>query len=370
MGLLDYYRQFTGMSDQEVSTELRRRADEQRSRELARIEPLDLARTTWHEFPHPDVAAAVTFAARRSLNRVPDPGASELRRDLARRHGLEPGRVAVGDGAAALLRAAAEQLLAPGDQLVTPWPSYPLYPMLARRTGAHPVPVALFDVDALTAALGERTRLLVLCNPNDPTGAHLDVAQLDGMLGELPERVSVLLDEALVDFVDEPGDTVGLLDDHPRLLIFRTFSKAYGLAGLRCGYVLGARGSEPLLERLGPDLGVATPIQTGALEALRACGEQVARRRATVVAERRRLLDALPALGVDAAPSQANFAWLRVPGLSAAQLVARLERHGVTVHSGAAVGDDDHVRAAIQSPAATDRLLDALGRVAAARAGR
>lgn len=362
MGLLDYYRQFTGMTDEEVGEELRRRADERRSRALSRIDALDLSRTTWHEFPHPDVVAAITFAARRSLNQAPDAGATDLRRELARRHGLEPDRIAVGAGAAGLLAATATTLLAPGDELVTAWPSYPLYPLMARRAQARAVPVPGMDPARLRAAVTPHTRLLVVCNPNDPTGEHLDARALGELAAELPERVSMLVDEALVDFVEGPGDTVALLDDHPRVLIFRTFSKAYGLAGLRCGYVLGAAGAGPLLQRLAPDLGLPTPVQVGALEALRTCARQVEQRRATVIVERRRLLDALPGLGVNAVAGQANFLWLRVPGLRAAELAGRLQRAGVTVHSGAAVGDDDHVRAAIQSPRASDRLLDALAR--------
>jgi len=141
MGLLDYYRQFAGMTDEEVSAQLREQADERRRRALARIDELDLSRTTWHELPHPDVVNAVTFAARGALNVAPDPTAEELRRELGRRNGVEPARVAVGHGAAQLLSAAAQALLGPDDELLTPWPSYGLYPVMAQRTGARATPV-------------------------------------------------------------------------------------------------------------------------------------------------------------------------------------------------------------------------------------
>ena len=372
MGLLDYYRQFEGMPDEEVSTELRARAEERRRRALARIEPLDLSATTWHEFPHPDVVAAITYAARRGINRAPDPGATELRRDLGHRHGLEADRVAVGNGAAQLLSSAASALLEAGDELVTPWPSYPLYPMMARAASARALPMAGgHDPDALLAAVTHRTRVLVICNPNDPTGAYLDSGGLRGLLERLPERVTLLVDEALGDFVDAepPGAALGLLDEFPRLLVFRTFSKVYGLAGMRCGYALGGPGSESLIERLAPPLGLSELVAAGALEALRKCRGQVAARRAQVVAERRRALDTLAGLPLAAGPSQANFLWISAPGLSGAELSARLARSRVIVHPGTELGEQHHVRATIQSPAATDRLLEALRRAVGADAG-
>jgi histidinol-phosphate aminotransferase len=362
VGLLDYYRQFQGLSDEEVSRQLRVRADERRRRALARIEPLDLSATTWHELPHPDVVSAITYVARRGLNRSTDPHAVELRRELARRHGLESDRVAVGNGASELLRAATAHLLEPGDELVTPWPSYPLYPFMARAVGGRPVPVPGHDADAIFAAVGERTRAVALCNPNDPNGAYLDSDALRGLLERLPEHVTVLVDQALGDFVDAepPAASLSLLDDFPHLVLFRTFSKAYGLAGLRCGYALGGPGSERLVEALMPPLGVSDLAQAGAMEALRKCGPQVAMRRDAVIAERRRLLDALAGLPVDAPPSQANVLWLRAPALADGELFSHLRRAAILAHPGSELGEPDHVRVAIQSPAATDRLLEGL----------
>jgi histidinol-phosphate aminotransferase len=378
MGLLDYYRQFAGMSDEEVTERLREQDAERRRRALARIDVLDLSRTTWHELPHPDVVNAVTFAARGALNVAPDPTAEELRRELGRRNGVEPDRVAVGHGAAQLLSAAAQVLLGSGDELLTPWPSYGLYPVMAQRAGARATPVpGGHDPERLLAAVTPATRAIALCNPNDPTGEHLDAAALRALLDALPERVSLLLDEALADFVtDEPGAgagasggsaTLALLDEHPRLLVFRTFSKVYGLAGLRAGYALGGPGSEELLGRIAPELGIGLPVQVGALEALRSCDGQVAQRRTAVAIERTRLLDALHDLPLDARPSEANVLWLRPTGLTGGELAMRLQHSGVRVMSGASVGDEEHVRVTVQGPAATDRLLDALGTALGAR---
>ena len=365
MGLLDYYKQFEGLTDEEVSAQLRKRSEERRRRALARIEPLDLSATTWHELPHPYVVNAITFAARRGINRASDPLALELRRELGRRHGLEPERVAVGNGASTLLRVAARLLMGADDELVTSWPSYPLYPLMARAAGGRAVPVPGHDADGLFAAVGDRTRVVAVCNPNDPNGAYLPVAELRRLLERLPDHVTVLLDEALGDFVEAepPGASLELLDDFPRLLIFRTFSKAYGLAGMRCGYVLGGPGSEPLLEQVGPPLGISDLAQAGALEAIHKLGPQVQARREIVAAERARLMEALTALPVDATPSQANIVWLRAPGLADGELSERLRRSAVIVHPGSEWGEPDHVRAAVQSTPATDRLIDALKKV-------
>jgi histidinol-phosphate aminotransferase len=222
--------------------------------------------------------------------------------------------------------------------------------------------VAGFSAQAVLRAVNERTRLVALCNPNDPTGELMSVGELRSLLEALPERVVVLLDEALRDFVDaeERDAALALAADFPRLLVFRTFSKAWGLAGLRVGYAVGGPGAEPLLEQLEPELGVNELAQAGALEALRHAEGVVAGRAALVAAERARLLDAVRALGVDVAPSQANVLWLRLDGASGAEIARRLERHGVIVAPGGPLGDADRVRAAVQRREAGDRLLRAL----------
>jgi histidinol-phosphate aminotransferase len=363
MGLLDHYRQYAGMSDAEVAADLRARADDRRRRELARRDVLDLGGIHWHEFPHPDVVAAITYAARQALNLPPDPHATELRVEIARRHGLEPERVVAGHGAAQLIQSALRTLLEPGEEVVLPWPAYRQLPAMVRRAGGRAVPVPGFlDPDRLLGAVSERTRAVIVCNPNDPTGEWLEPGQLAALATALPERVWLLLDEALADYV-EPAlrrASLALLDEHPRLLVFCTLSKAYGLAGLRCGWALGPAGAADDLGGVAPAGALASPVQAGALEALVECGPLVQRRRAQVAAERARIASALAAGPYGLRPGRANLLWLRLPGMSGPDLAGRLERAGVRVAAGAAWGDDEHIRAQVQSPAASERLLAAL----------
>lgn len=360
MGLLDRYRRFEALTEEEVNVGKRVEAAERRARELARVPPLDLTRTTWPEFPPADIVNAITFAARRGLHRYADPAATELRGELGARHGVDPARIVVGGGAAALLEAATRALVEePTDELIVPWPTYGLYPLMARRAGAHPVPVAGFGADAILAAVTDRTRLVVLCNPNDPTGELLPADALRGLLEALPERVVVLVDEALRDYctAEAVDDTLALLDAHPRLLVFRTFSKAWGLAGLRTGYAIGAAGAEPLLEALAPELGLDELAQAGALEALRHHPAMARERGGRVAALRTDLRGGLRTLGFDVTPSEANVLWVGSPEPGLADALGRL---GIHVAGGAPLGDAGRVRMSVPHRAElVDRVLRA-----------
>jgi histidinol-phosphate aminotransferase len=327
------------------------------------VQTLDLSQTTWPDLPHPDVVSAITFVARRGLQRYPHMRGSQLRARLAQRHALEPARLIVGNGAAELLSAATRALIEPGQELITSWPSYPLFPIMARRAHGRAVPVS-GGVDALLEAVGENTRVVALASPNDPTGELLPTGELERLLTGLHERVGVLLDESLVEFADaQPTDaSLALLESHPRLLVFRSFSKAWGLAGLRCGYALGGPGSEELLAELEPDLGVSEISQAGALEALRSCSDLLAKRVRSVAHERARLTTALRQRHFDVADSQANFLWVAHSKLDGGELSAHLARAGVLVAAGGALGEPRHGRIAIRDEAASTRLLSALDR--------
>src|SRR5690349_19384154 len=314
------------MTEEEVNVGLRAEAAERRRKALTRVETLDLSQTTWPELPHTRVVNAITFVARAGLNRYPHLRGSALRDELAARHGVDPGRLILGNGAAELLSSAARALIEPGQRLLTTWPSYPLYPIMARRAHGRAVPVPGGVSELIEAAHEPDTRVVVLASPNDPTGELVPASELQRLINEVPEEVAVLLDEALVDFVDaQPRDaSLALLEQHPRLFVFRTFSKAWGLAGLRVGYAIGGPGSQDLMAELQPDLGVSEVSQAGALEALRGCSELV-RQRVRVIAEERRLLTtAMRERGFDVTDSQANFLWVAYPTLQGSELAAHL----------------------------------------------
>ena len=361
MGLLDYYRQFEALTEEEVNEGLRAEAAERRRKALTRVETLDLSQTTWPELPHPRVVQAITFVALRGLNRYPHLSGSELRNELAERHGVDPARLILGNGAGELLSSATRALIAPGQQLLTSWPSYPLYPIMARRAHGRAMPVS-GGVDALLRAVHEQDiRVVALANPNDPTGEFLPVAELQRLLEGLREGIAVLLDESLVEFADaQPVNaSLALLEDYPHMIVFRSFSKAWGLAGLRVGYALGGPGSEELLAELEPDLGVSEVSQAGALEALRDSSGLLERHVRTVHRERPRLTAGLRELGFVVTDSQANFLWVAHPSLDGGELAARLARAGVLVAAGGALGEPRHVRIGIRSSIASERLLAA-----------
>ncbi len=362
MSLLDYYKQFEGMSEEEVNVGLREEAMERKRKALARVETLDLSQTTWPELPHPSIVSAITFVARRGMHRYPHLRGSQLHDELAERHGVDPGRIILGNGAAELLSSAARALIEPGQRLLSPWPSYPLYPIMARRAHGRAVAVS-GDVDELLREATEPgTRVIAIASPNDPTGELLGAAELERLLIGLPDDVVVLLDESLVEFADaQPIDSsLKLLTEHSRLFVFRSFSKAWGLAGLRVGYAIGGPGSEELLAELQPDLGVSEVSQAGALEALRSCTEIVSRRVSTISRERAVVAAGLRERGFDVADSQANFVWAAHPAIDGGELSARLARAGVLVAAGAALDEPQHVRIGLRDSVASARLLDAL----------
>jgi histidinol-phosphate aminotransferase len=362
MGPLDYYRQFEGLSQEEINIGLREEAAERKRKALTRVETLDLSQTTWPELPHPHIVSAITYVARRGLNRYPHLRGSELREELARRYEVDSSRLIIGNGAAELLSSATRALIEPGQRLLTSWPSYPLYPIMARRAHGRAVPVTGGIDELLEAAHESDMRVVALASPNDPTGELVPVASLRRLLDGLPEQIAVLLDESLIEFADaQPTNaSLALLEEHARLLVFRSFSKAWGLAGLRVGYALGGPGSEDLLAELEPDLGVSEISQAGAFEALHSCSELLLRRVKVVHQERARLTAALRERGFELSDSQANFLWAAHPALEGGELAARLARAGVLVADGAPLGEPDHVRIAIRSIAASTRLLAAV----------
>ncbi len=366
MGLLDYYRQFDDLTEEEVNRGLRERRAAEKALALEHVPVCDLSRTEWPDFPDAEVMNASIFAARGGVNGYPDRHASQVRAMLADRHEIERERIVIGNGATELLQAAAFHLLDSGDELVTPWPSYPLYPLMAQRAGARPVAVDLaggaVDPDAVLRAVGKQTRIVVLCNPNDPTGTYVESSTLERLLSELPERVHLLLDEAYAQFQDrEPVDAaLRLTDRFPHLLVFRTFSKAYGLSGLRAGYAVGSPEAANLLESIAPVLGINALTQAALVHTLKIGDPEIERRRRLVREQRIRVFRAFHDLPVDAPESQANFVWC-VGGPPAAQVYQALkDEWKILVRLMRYPGLPDGLRITVGTDPEIDRLLVAL----------
>lgn len=366
MGFIDRYRRFAELTDEEVREEFRARADEQRRLDLERVEVLDLSTTTPDDLPHPAVAAAISFAGKRALNKAGDPLSGDLRDLLAGLSGVEAGSVAVGPGATGLLGALATAVLQPGDVLATPWPSYPVYPLAAAAAGADAVPLGPErspEAIASAAAAEPRTRMVVVCNPNDPDGSLMRPDDIRNLRALLPQEVMLVIDEALADYAgpEHMQATARLAEDSEGIILVRTMSKAWGLAGLRVGWLIGGDDSRELFSRMAPLLGVAGPSEAGAIAAIRDAADSPGRRARESRRELQRLRDALLGTPVELADSHANFEWIRIPGMTAENLAGRLLAAGVKVMDGTSVGAADHIRATLRGDGtATDRLTEGL----------
>ena len=318
--------------------------------------------------PHPKVLEAVERQVR-SLNRYPDPEKGGLRARLADRLGVPAGSIAVGNGSCELLFAAADALLEPGAEMVYAWPSFSVYRQMAAQSGARALEVPLdadhvHDLDAMAREVTVATRMVLVCNPNNPTGTALPVEAIDAFVGSLPRHVAVLLDEAYVEFstLQDPDESLDLLKRHSNLIILRTFSKIYGLAGLRAGYAIGSEDFRLAVDRVRQPFSVSTLAQAGAAEALRHVDELERRVEWTVV-ERVHVETELADRGLDVADSQANFSWVALGEREEDAVVGGLAERGVIVRGGAALGAPGHFRVTYGTREENNRLLAALDEV-------
>jgi histidinol-phosphate aminotransferase len=315
--------------------------------------------------PHEAVVEAIRRAAP-SMNRYPDPDATLLRHRLAERYETEPGRIAVGNGSCEILLAAAEALAEPGAEIVYAWPSFSMYPYLPALTGAREIRVPLaagdvHDLDAMATEVTAATQLAIVCNPNNPTATHLPAAEIGAFLERVPSHVTVILDEAYVEFQtdDDPDASLDLLDDFPNLVVLRTFSKAYGLAGLRVGYAIGASTFRAAVDAVRQPFSVNALAQAAGAEAI-LHQDDVTRRVTATIAERLRVEEGIHTLGLETAATQANFSWIDLGDADEAAVVAGLAEREIAVRPGAALGGPGHIRVSYGTEAEDDRFLDAL----------
>jgi histidinol-phosphate aminotransferase len=315
--------------------------------------------------PHPEVVEAIARAAS-AANRYPDPAATLLRRRVAERHEADPARVAVGNGSCELLLAAAEALCEPGAEILFAWPSFSIYPHLAALSGAREVRVPLaegdlHDLDAMLAGVTATTQLLLVCNPNNPTGTYIGAERIADFCERVPGHVTVVLDEAYIDFQvhDDPDATVDLVDRFSNLVLLRTFSKCHGLAGLRVGYALCSPAFRAAVDAVRQPFSVNAIAQAAAAEAI-LHHEDVAERVERTVVERVLVEEGIRELGLETPDSQTNFSWVELGDRDEAALVEALAQRGILVRAGEALGGPGHIRVSYGTHPQNERFLSAL----------
>jgi histidinol-phosphate aminotransferase len=320
--------------------------------------------------PHPEVIEAIAAAAG-AMNRYPDPDATLLRSRIAERFDTDPARVAVGNGSCELLLAAAEALCEPGAEILYSWPAFSMYPYLPALTGAREIRVPLgagdvHDLEAMAAEVTAATQLVLVCNPNNPTGTHRAASEVAAFCERLPAHVTVVLDEAYVEFQthDDPDATVDLLAELPNLVVLRTFSKVYGLAGLRVGYALGSPGFRKAVDAVRQPFSVNALAQAAGAEAI-LHQDDVTRRVESTIAERIRVEEALREMSLITSESHANFSWIDLGDAEEAAVVAGLAERMIAVRPGTPLGDPGHIRVSYGTPAEDDRFLAALAEILA-----
>jgi histidinol-phosphate aminotransferase len=309
--------------------------------------------------PLPAALEAIEAAAR-TANRYPDDAATALREALGSHYDVEPEQVLLGNGSVELCRMAMAATCDAGDEVVFGWPSFEAYPVLAQQLGATMVQVPLvderYDLDVMADAITDRTRLVFVCNPNNPTGTTVGRAAVDRFLERVPRDLLVVFDEAYREFVTAPDypDGLELLREHDNVAVLRTFSKAYGLAALRVGYAIARDDVIGALRKVRVPFTTNALAQAAAVASLGAHDEMRARVD-EVIAERERVTDGIAELGLDVVESEANFVWLPLPEY-AAVLGEYSERAGVVLRAFPGVG----VRITIGSVDENDRLLKVL----------
>jgi len=307
--------------------------------------------------PLPSVVAAIADGAV-DVNRYPDMYATELVEAVAAHLGVQEDQVVAGCGSVAVLGHVLSAFCGAGDEVVHPWRSFEAYPIAVTLAGATGVPVPVgadgrLDLPALAAAVTERTRVVLVCTPNNPTGPAVHADELDAFLAAVPRDVLVVLDEAYVEFVRDPQapDGLAVLAAHPNVVLLRTFSKAYGLAGLRVGFAVASARLAAGIRAAATPFGVSHLAQLAGVASLRA-EHELLERVDGIVRERTRLLAGLREHGWEVPDSQANFVWLAL-GDGTARFAEAAAAAGVLVRPFAG----DGVRISVGEPEATDVVL-------------
>lgn len=315
-----------------------------------------------NENPYPPLPSVVTEIERQlgSYNRYPSMGAVEVRTAIAERFGVQPDQVAVGAGSVEVATQLVHATSGLGDEVIFPWRSFEAYPIITVVGGATPVRVPLrpdlhHDLDAMAAAITDRTRLILLCTPNNPTGTTLSTDEVEAFLTHVPDDVIVAVDEAYVHFNRDPRAVSGIemVRRHPNVINLQTFSKAYGLAGLRIGFSISSVEIAEDLRRVATPFAVSDVAQRAAVASL-AHEDELDERVERIVAERGRVTRELRAQGWAVGDSQANFVWLPT-GDDTERIDGVLRSQGVF----ARCWQPEGIRLTIGTPEEDDRCLSA-----------
>jgi histidinol-phosphate aminotransferase len=344
---------------------------EEVQRELGLERVVKLASNEGPFGPLPEALDALAEAAP-ELNRYPDGGGFRLRHALAERHGVRFEEIALGAGADGVVDCLAQVSLDPGDEIVCGWPSFPSYVIGARKLGAEPKTTPLrdgrYDLDAILGAVTSRTKLVYVCHPNNPTGTMNTRAELDEYFDRVPDHVLTVLDQAYFEYVDEPDYADGIeeyLKRGRRVVVLRTFSKIFGLAGLRVGYGVAPAEVVTAIGKVRRAFDITVPAQVAALASLAAPGAKAElERRRQVNAEGRPLVEeALREHGFDpVGPAVANFVFTEV-GDDSRPLFEQLLQEGVIVRPTAGFGSPGGIRVTVGTPEENAFFRAALGRV-------
>lgn len=298
------------------------------------------------------------------LHRYPDGGAHNLTAALARKWDIEPASIVVGNGSDDLIGMITRACLLPGDEAVIPQPSFLMYELAVRWCAAEPVFVSLndlsIDLEKVLEAVTSRTKIVFLCNPNNPTGSYFNQTKLESFLAKLPKGVITVIDEAYVEFVqaDDFPDSIKLVQDSHSVIVLRTFSKAYGLAGLRVGYGFMPAPWADLLHRVRMPFNVSIPAQMGAVAALED-NKHLQKTCRTVRDGLEWLCAELTQMGLTFYPTQANFFLIDVEQ-SADDLFEKMLHQGVIVRSMSAYDYPHFIRINAGLPKENQRFIDAL----------
>ena len=346
---------------------------EEVQRELGLERVVKLASNEGPYGPFPEALEAMARAAK-ELNRYPDGGAYRLRSALAERHGVRFEEIAIGAGADGVVDCLSQATLDPGDEVVLGWPSFPSYAIYAVKQGATPVKVPLqdhrYDLHALLAAITPRTKLVYICNANNPTGTMNARGELNAYFAQVPEDVLTVIDQAYFEYIDDPEYPDAIAEcfaNGQRVVVLRTFSKIYGLAGLRVGYGVVAPEVVTAIGKVRRAFDITTQAQEAALASLDA-DDELARRREMNRSARVELEEILRRHGFDpVGPAVANFVFADAGG-DAEALFAALLREGVIVRPLAGFGAPDAIRVTVGTPDEHAFLDRALARVKTALA--